>query len=455
MIYRSKGSHSSARTNRGNGLHRCWMELERSYCLALSKRSAPFQTIMRGAADDLALLDWLSQRIWPFEAAHDERSLKASAQLGLAELIRGGTTTLLTMETVHQTDVVFDEARRSGLRAIVGKCSMNAGNGTPKRLLQPARQAFFEWRRATKSGTRLRRVAFAWRWRRASSFRAPRACCAMPTRWHANWECSFHTQLRRTATRCDRCNNARAVGTSIPSIAMACCTIAFAWRTASGPVRANGVCCVRRSPSVALSQLEPEAGIGHCTCLEPTPGGVSSLSVPMALPATTIWICFRKCVWRRSCRNRCMVLRSCRYNGPGDGDAGRSESLGLDKEIGSLEVGKRADVIAVNLKKLHSTPHVAPVSALVYSTRSSDVETCLVDGRILMKDKELLTMDHERILRESETQFQRLSTRIYCRADPPSSSPNRSSRQFQFNWMVPEITSAAWPALQVLPKRHP
>ena len=60
------------------------------------------QTIMRGAADDLALLDWLKQRIWPFEAAHDERSLKASAQLGLAELIRGGTTTLLSMETVHQ-----------------------------------------------------------------------------------------------------------------------------------------------------------------------------------------------------------------------------------------------------------------------------------------------------------------------------------------------------------------
>src|SRR4030095_910491 len=68
------------------------------------------QTIMRGAADDLALLDWLKQRIWPLEAAHDERSIRASAQLGLAELIRGGTTTVLFMETVHGTDVVFEEA---------------------------------------------------------------------------------------------------------------------------------------------------------------------------------------------------------------------------------------------------------------------------------------------------------------------------------------------------------
>src|SRR5262245_5602578 len=65
------------------------------------------QTLMRGTADDLALIAWLKQRIWPFEAAHDELSLKASAQLGLAELIRGGTTTVLSMETVHRTDVVF------------------------------------------------------------------------------------------------------------------------------------------------------------------------------------------------------------------------------------------------------------------------------------------------------------------------------------------------------------
>ncbi len=91
---------------------------------------------------------------------------------------------------------------------------------------------------------------------------------------------------------------------------------------------------------------------------------------------------------------------------------GGARALGLDREIGSLEVGKRADVIVVNLKTLHSTPHMDPVSALVYSARSSDVETCLVDGRILMKDKELLTMDHERILRESGNQFRKLAARL-------------------------------------------
>jgi len=91
---------------------------------------------------------------------------------------------------------------------------------------------------------------------------------------------------------------------------------------------------------------------------------------------------------------------------------GGARALGLEEQIGSLEVGKRADLIIVNLKNLHSTPHADLVSSLVYAARSSDVEACLVDGRILMKDKELLTMDHERILGESQKQFQRLAARV-------------------------------------------
>ena len=94
------------------------------------------------------------------------------------------------------------------------------------------------------------------------------------------------------------------------------------------------------------------------------------------------------------------------------GTMGGARALGPDREIGSLEVGKRADIILVNLKNLHSMPQADPASALVYSARSADVETCRVDGRILMKDKELLTMDRERILRESQKQFHRLAARV-------------------------------------------
>src|SRR5216110_3389895 len=65
------------------------------------------QTLFRGTADDLSLIDWLKKRVWPMEAAHTAESIRASARLGVAELIKGGTTCALTMETVNHTKEVF------------------------------------------------------------------------------------------------------------------------------------------------------------------------------------------------------------------------------------------------------------------------------------------------------------------------------------------------------------
>src|SRR5919205_2793750 len=92
------------------------------------------QTLFRGAADDLALLDWLKRRVWPLEAAHDPASIRASARLGVAELIRGGTTCALTMETVNHTEEVFRVVEETGFRATVGKCMMDKGDEVPRHL---------------------------------------------------------------------------------------------------------------------------------------------------------------------------------------------------------------------------------------------------------------------------------------------------------------------------------
>src|SRR5688572_6303231 len=64
------------------------------------------QTLFRGLADDLPLMDWLRTRIWPLERAHDVDSTWASARLGVSELLLGGTTAVLDMATVHHTDAV-------------------------------------------------------------------------------------------------------------------------------------------------------------------------------------------------------------------------------------------------------------------------------------------------------------------------------------------------------------
>ncbi|MDD3364897.1 MAG: 5'-deoxyadenosine deaminase, partial [Syntrophomonas sp.] len=87
------------------------------------------QTLFRGMADDLQLLDWLNQRIWPLEAAHDEDSLYYSALLGCGELLRGGTTSVIDMGTVRHTSAIFEAASRAGIRYLGGKCMMDHGDG--------------------------------------------------------------------------------------------------------------------------------------------------------------------------------------------------------------------------------------------------------------------------------------------------------------------------------------
>jgi len=74
------------------------------------------QTLFRGQADDLSLLDWLRRKIWPLEAAHDFDSVYYSALLGIGELLRGGTTAIVDMATVKHTEAVFKALQQSGIK---------------------------------------------------------------------------------------------------------------------------------------------------------------------------------------------------------------------------------------------------------------------------------------------------------------------------------------------------
>jgi 5-methylthioadenosine/S-adenosylhomocysteine deaminase len=99
------------------------------------------QTLFRGLADDLPLLPWLQQRIWPLEHAHDAASTRASADLTMAELLAGGTTTVQTMESVRHAEQTCDSALAHGLTAIVANCLMDLpGAGVPAGLPASARE---------------------------------------------------------------------------------------------------------------------------------------------------------------------------------------------------------------------------------------------------------------------------------------------------------------------------
>jgi 5-methylthioadenosine/S-adenosylhomocysteine deaminase len=76
---------------------------------------------------------------------------------------------------------------------------------------------------------------------------------------------------------------------------------------------------------------------------------------------------------------------------------GGARALHMETEIGSLEVGKRADLIAVDLSALHLTPMYNVVSHLVYAAKASDVTDTIVNGRLLMRNRKLLTLDEETV----------------------------------------------------------
>ncbi len=102
------------------------------------------QTLFRNQADDLELLDWLSKRIWLLEAAHTPDTLHTSALLGIHELLTSGTTTVLDMGTVRHTEAILEAVLATGIRASVGKCLMDHPEYTPPGLREKTDAALRE-----------------------------------------------------------------------------------------------------------------------------------------------------------------------------------------------------------------------------------------------------------------------------------------------------------------------
>ncbi|TVR01221.1 MAG: N-ethylammeline chlorohydrolase [Deltaproteobacteria bacterium] len=102
------------------------------------------QTLFRHEAESRPLLAWLRERIWPLEGSHTPETLALSAELGVLELLRGGTTCLLDMGTVHHQEAVFEVARRTGIRGAFGKAMMDVGDEVPDTLRETTAESLDE-----------------------------------------------------------------------------------------------------------------------------------------------------------------------------------------------------------------------------------------------------------------------------------------------------------------------
>ena len=370
------------------------------------------QTLFRGYADDLALLDWLKQRIWPMEAAHTPASLAAAARLAAAELLLGGTTTVLTMETVHDTDAVFEALAPMGLRAVVGKCMMDADPAVPSRLLERTTASIDE------------SLALHARWHGAANGRlqaafAPRFAVSCSKALLEG--VAALSRERGLLVHTHASENRDEIALVRERTGMA--NVAYLDRLGLASHRLCLAHCVWVDDAEQQLLADRQVNVLHC------PGSNLKLASGIAPVADmrARGISVSLGADGAACNNHLDMFTEMRLaaglqaitRGPGALTArdvltmatrGGAHALGLD-DVGSIEPGKCADLIVIDRDRPHLATAPDPISAIVYAARPSDVCLTMIDGAIVVDDFRLATADLSAIDAEALVQARALASR--------------------------------------------
>ena len=373
------------------------------------------QTLFRGAADDLRLLDWLKTRVWPMEAAHDRASLRAAARLACYELLRSGTTAILTMETVHDTDAVFAAVAETGIRATIGKCMMDAPHpDTPVRLREQTRRSIDEsvalHRQWHGSHNGRIRAAFAPRFALSCTRELLEAVAALSSGEQA----LVHTHAAEQ--RDEIAAVKKLSGRS---------NVAYFEEVGLASPRLNAAHCVW------VDQQEQELLAAHEVKVTHCPGSNLKLGSGIAPVPEMLGrgICVSLGADGAACNNSldmfaemrlAAMLQSVRQQ-PGALTARQAlqmatvngaRALGLEAEIGTIEAGKRADLVLISRQRPQMTPAPDPYSAIVYAGSPEDVRMTMVDGELLVRDFAATRIDPADIAAEARAEARALSLRL-------------------------------------------
>ncbi|TCJ03515.1 5'-deoxyadenosine deaminase [Cytobacillus praedii] len=374
------------------------------------------QTLFRGQADDLELMDWLKQRIWPLEASHDEESIYYSAMLGIGELIQSGTTTVVDMETVHYTDFAFQAIAESGIRALAGKVMMDKGKEVPVRLRENTKESLQE------------SVDLLEKWHRYDNGRIQYAFCP---RFVVSCTKELLTNVRDLSAKYKVCVHTHAsenaneillvekehgmrnvvyldhIGLANERLILAHCVwldeeekriiaergVKVSHCPGSNLKLASGVAEV---PSLLDHQAHVSLGADGAPC-----NNNLDMFNEMRLAAI-----IQKPVHGPTAMNARTVFHMATIGG--------ARAVGMENEIGSIEPGKKADLAILNLNDFHVYPSydIDPISRIVYSATRADVESTIVNGKLLMENRQLKTIDKAIILKESNFAIKRLMKKL-------------------------------------------
>jgi cytosine/adenosine deaminase-related metal-dependent hydrolase len=372
------------------------------------------QTLFRGYADDLRLMEWLRTRIWPLEAAHSRGSLGASARLACLELLRSGTTSVLTIETVHGTDAVIEATAATGIRATIGKSLMDHTTpDAPDGLHEDGQQALAEsvalFRQYDGTANGRIGVALAPRFALSCSRELLEAVAEKAQELNALVHTHASEQrdeiaMVRAATGCSNIGYFDAVELLSP--------------------RLNVAHCVWVDDEEQALLAAHEVKVTHC------PGSNLKLGSGLApipeMRARGITVSLG--ADGAACNNHLDMfgemrlaagLQSIRHS-PGSLSArdalwmatrGGAAALALDAEIGSIEPGKKADLILIDAASPSIAPAPDPFSAVVYAAQPADVRLTMVDGEVLVRDGQPLQLDAAQVAADARQHAAELERR--------------------------------------------
>jgi 5-methylthioadenosine/S-adenosylhomocysteine deaminase len=356
--------------------------------------------LFRGISDDRDLMDWLTNFIFPAEAKNVSRDfVKWGTRLAAAEMIRSGTTTFCDMY-YFEADIAR-EAKAAGLRGVLGNTLIDfpaPDNKTWEAMIQYIRDYAREWK-----GDRLITPAmaphapFTVSTDHLRQVRALATELGIPILIHVS---ETRDELRQVAEK----QNGMTPGAYLDSIGFLGDDVVAAHGVHLTPdelrtfaARKTGVAHCPESNQMLASGVAPvvemiaagmEVGLGT----DGPAGSNNNLDmVEEMASAARLQKVTRSDPKAISARE---VLRLATIGG--------AQVLGLADRIGTLERGKRADVVIVDLQTVRSQPVYSVESAIVYAASGGAVATTIVDGKILMRRGELLTLDEDEILAKAQ-----------------------------------------------------
>ena len=350
-------------------------------------------TLFRGLADDLDLQDWLTKYIFPAEAKNvSEQFVRVGTRLGLAEMIRGGTTTYCDM--YYFEDAIAEETAKAGVRGVLGETLIDfpvADNKTNAEAMAYVERFVRKWK-----GNDLIIPAIAPHAPYTVSEEHLKAVRAFSDRTGA----PIVTHISETKREVD--DSLKAKGASpvdylarIGFLNDHVIAAHMVWPTDEEIeiLRRTGVGVVHN----------PQSNMKLASGVAPVPKMIAA-GVKVGLGTDGAASNNDLSMWEEM--DTTAKLQKVFSGDPKVMSAEEAFALAtisgaqavhLEKEIGSIEKGKRADLVIVNRDSLNQIPLYNVYSDLVYATKASDVQTVIINGKIVMRDRRLLTLDEAAI----------------------------------------------------------